>query len=130
MGIGQSKLGWYCLVGGIIGCVGGFLLQAWVSAIAYPLTISGKPLISWPAFVPVTFELTILIASFVAVFGMFALNRLPKPYHPMFNYSKSRTLTSHGFCLAIESKDPAFDVDRASRFLESIGAASVELVNE
>src|SRR5262245_42362142 len=73
------------LIGGLIGGASGFLFQYWSSASAYPMNIGGRPLLSWPSFIPVTFEMTILIASFTAVLGMLGLNGLPMPYHPVFN---------------------------------------------
>ena len=83
------------LLGGIVGVLTGFGLQDWVSAIAYPLNIGGKPFISWPAFIPVTFELTILFAALAAVLGMLVLNGLPMPYHPVFNVERFATHASH-----------------------------------
>ena len=79
---------WLVLGGGITGLLTGLGLQVWVSAIAYPMNIGGRPYLSWPMFVPVTFELTILFAAFAAVFGMFILNGLPMPYHPVFNVAR------------------------------------------
>jgi Protein of unknown function (DUF3341) len=108
------------LIGGLIGCLGGYYLQYWIAAIDYPINVGGRPLNSWPAFVPVTFELTILVAAFAAVLGMFALNRLPMPYHPVFNVPEFELATRNRFFLCIEATDPRFDRDGTKRFLESL----------
>ena len=98
------------LGGGITGLCTGLGLQVWVSAFAYPLNIGGRPYLSWPMFVPVTFELTILFAAFAAVFGMFALNGFPMPYHPVFNVERFTAHASQDrFFVAIEATDPKFD---------------------
>ena len=109
----------------------GLALQIWVSAVAYPLNIAGRPYISWPMFIPVTFELTILFAAFAAVFGMFALNGLPMPYHPVFNVERFAMHASQDrFYLAIEANDPKFDRAATRSFLQSLGAKDVSDVEE
>ena len=114
------------LLGGITGCLAGFGLCYWVSVIAYPLNIGGRPLNSWPSFIPVTFEVTILLASFTAVLGMLALNGLPMPYHPVFNVKRFAEHASlDGFFLAIEAEDSKFDRDKTRAFLQSLGAREV-----
>jgi hypothetical protein len=119
------------LGGGIAGCLTGLGLQVWVSAFAYPLNIGGRPYLSWPMFIPVTFELTILFAALSAVVGMFALNGLPMPYHPVFNVRRfAKAASTDGFFLAIEAADPKFDRAATSSFLQSVGAKEISEVEE
>ncbi len=113
------------LLGGIIGLVTGYLLQYWISAIAYPLNIGGRPLVSWPAWVPVMFEMTILVSSLAAVVGMFALNGLPQPYHPVFNVPGFERASRDRFFLCIEATDPRFDRQATRAFLQNQGALEV-----
>jgi hypothetical protein len=114
------------LGGGITGLLAGLGLQVWVSAIAYPLNIGGRPYLSWPMFIPVTFELTILFASFAAVFGMFILNGLPMPYHPVFNVARFAEHASQDrFFLAIEATDPKFNRQGTRAFLQGLGAREI-----
>src|SRR6476620_1932874 len=114
------------LLGGIAGMLTGLGLQAWVSAVAYPLNIGGRPYLSWPMFVPVTFELTILFAAFAAVFGMFGLNGLPMPSHPVFNVERFAEHASQDrFFLAIEATDPKFNYQATRAFLQGLGAREI-----
>ena len=123
--IGQHdrRLSLIVLTGGVIGLLSGLALQEWVHQVAYPINIGGKPLNSWPQFVPVIFELTILFAALSAVFGMIILNGLPQPYHPVFNVDRFSMASSDKFFLVIESTDPKFD--GASAFLRNTGAKGV-----
>jgi hypothetical protein len=120
LGFHRTRLPLLVFLGGIAGCVGGYGLQYWISAIDYPLNIGGRPLNSWPAFIPVTFELTILLAALAAVLGMLALNRLPMPYHPVFNVPAFELASRNRFFLCIESIDPRFDRGETKQFLESL----------
>ena len=116
----------FVLLGGIAGGLTGLGLQVWVSAVAYPLNVGGRPYLSWPMFIPVTFELTILFAALTAVFGMFMLNGLPMPYHPVFNVARFVEHASQDkFFLAIEAADPKFDHEATRTFLEGLGAREI-----
>lgn len=118
------------LLGGIGGGLTGFFFQYWVNVFAYPMNIAGRPLNSWPAFIPVTFELTVLGASSFAVFGMLALNLLPQPHHPLFTVPRFKRASNDAFFVCIEAKDPKFKVADATKFLETIGAKNVTEVRD
>ena len=128
MGLRRSPLAWIVLGMGLMGAAAGFGLQAWVHMSAYPLVISGKPFFSWPAFIPITFELAVLFAALGAVFGMFGLNRLPMHYHPLFRSKVFERASDDAFFISIESWDPQFDQSATGKLLESLGARSVELL--
>jgi hypothetical protein len=121
----KDRLPLLVLIGGIVGGTSGFLFQYWASAIDYPLNIGGRPLLSWPSFIPVTFEMTILVAAFVAVLGMLGLNGLPMPYHPVFNVPRFEYASRNRFFLCIESSDPMFDKVTTGQFLESLAPREV-----
>ena len=126
----ERKLPLLVLAGGFVGCIAGFGLQYYVSVVAYPLNIGGRPLASWPSFVPVSFELTILIASLCAVFGMLLMNGLPMPYHSLFNSPRFTLASSHAFFLCIESADKKFEREATRDFLLGLkpqGVDDVEL---
>lgn len=125
LGFHGSRVPLIVLIGGILGCLGGFLLQYWVAVIDYPINIGGRPLNSWPAFIPVTFEVTILIAALSAVFGVLALNGLPMPYHPVFNVERFELASRNRFFLCIEATDNQFDLENVRRFFESVGSQGV-----
>src|SRR6266540_2015933 len=124
----HTRLPLIVLIEGLTGCVGGYALQYWVSAMAYPLNVGGKPLHSWPAFVPVTFECAILVAALSAVLGMLALNGLPMPYHPVFNVPRFALASRNRFFLCIEAADPKFDLEATRRFLETLSPREVATV--
>ena len=113
------------LIGGLIGCLSGYALQYWISVITYPINVGGRPLHSWPAFIVVTFEMTILFAGLAAVLGMLALNGLPMPYHPVFNVPRFAFATKDRFFLIIFSSDPKFSATETRRFLESLQPHSI-----
>jgi hypothetical protein len=122
IGFPRTRVPLIVLIGGIVGCVGGFWLQYWVSVIDYPINIGGRPLNSWPSFIPVTFELTILLAALAAFFSVLALNRLPMPYHPVFNVERFELASRNRFFLCIEAADNKFELERTRRFLDEIGS--------
>jgi hypothetical protein len=116
------------LIGGIIGGLSGYAMQYWMSAVAYPLNIGGKPYHSWPAFIVITFEMTILFAGISAVFGMLALNGLPMPYHPVFNVPRFALASKDRFFLIVFSSDKKYDPTATRKFLEALSPRSVSEV--
>jgi len=128
MGMRPSVLPWLVLAGGLSGAGGAMLLQWWTAAVDYPLVISGKPLFSWPAFVPVTFEVGVLGGALAAVLGMFGLNRLPRHHHPLFASSSFEGATDDAFFISIEARDERFDPRATRDLLEAAGATAVEIV--
>lgn len=120
-----SKLPWIVLVGGLIGAAFGYGLQYWTSVVDYPLNIGGRPLHSWQYFIPITFECTILFASLSAVVGMLGLNRLPTPYHPVFNDPKFALASRDAFFICVEATDPNFDRDELIAFFTAMEALHV-----
>jgi len=129
LGLKRNLVPAITLLGGLAGGIGGFFFQYWAAAITYPLNIGGRPLNSWPAFIPVTFELTILGASLAAVFGMLALNKLPQPHHPVFNVHRFSHASSDRFVVCIESKDPKFHLEKCAQLLQEIHAHHVTEVS-
>lgn len=131
MHLQDRRVPFIVLCAGILGGLTGFGLQVWVSAFAYPLNVGGRPHISWPMFIPVTFELTILFAALSAVGCVIVLNGFPRPYHPVFNIERFRHHGSQNtFFLAIEAADPKFDRTETRAFLQSLGASEVNEVEE
>src|SRR4029434_3208335 len=128
IGFTHTSLPLIVLIGGILGALGGVFMHYWMEVIDYPINVGGKPFNSWPAFIPITFECTVLVAAFSAVLGMLALNKLPQPYHPVFNAPNFALATRDSFFLVIEAKDPKFDHVEATQFMKSLGAMGVNEV--
>ena len=125
IGFHSTRLPLIVLIGGIIGGLVGYGLQYYVAVIDYPLNVGGRPYHSWPSFIPITFEMTILFAALSAVFGMLALNKLPQPYHPVFNAERFALASRDRFFLVIEADDPKFDPDKVRSFLQSLNPKEV-----
>lgn len=128
LGLRRTRLPRLVLAGGILGGLAGYGLEYWSQAIAYPLNIGGRPYHSWPHFIPVAFETTVLGAALSAFIGMWALNRLPMPYHPVFNVPEFARASRDRFFLCIETTDPKFDRHATWKFLESLHPVGVSEV--
>lgn len=125
MDLHDNRVSTATLIGGLLGCIGGFSLATWCASVAFPLNIGGRPLISVPMFIPVTFECTILLGGLTAAFSMLMMNGLPEPYHPVFNVERFSDASRSKFFLCIESDDPRFDRELTASFLESLGPEEI-----
>ena len=125
MGRQRTWCRWSSCSAGLAGGLSGFFGQTYSAVINYPINIAGRPFYSWPAFIPITFELTILGASLCGVFGMIALNGLPEPYHPVFNVKSFDRASSNGFFLLVETADPRFDPEATRRDLQALNPRAV-----
>ena len=130
IGLRPSRLGWLVLVGGIVGAVVGFGMQYYAAVIDYPWNIGGRPLNSWPSFIILTFEMTILFAAGSAVLGMLLRNGLPRPYHAVFNAPRFKFASQDRFFLCVEADDPKFDLVQTRQFLVELGSAEVVAVEK
>jgi hypothetical protein len=126
----RNKLPLIVLCGGLLGGILGYLMQYYVTVWNYPINVAGRPLHSWPAYIVITFEVTILLASISAVLGLFALCGLPMPYHPVFNVPRFATASRNRFFLCIESTDPQFDRQRTEDFLAGLNPKEVSEVEQ
>jgi len=118
------------LIGGVLGGAGGYFMQWYSAVVAYPLNLGGRPYHSWPSFIPVTFELSVLGAALFAVLGMLALNGLPKLYHPLFNVPEFELASRNRFFLCLRSDDPGYERDRTQHFLASLKPRALTEVPE
>jgi hypothetical protein len=121
----RNKLPLIVLIGGLVGGSLGYLLMYWTSVIDYPINVGGRPLHSWPAFIPITFECTVLGAALSAVLGLFGLCGLPMPYHPTFNAPNFALASRDRFFLSIDSRDPRFNYEETKRFLQGLNPTEV-----
>lgn len=130
IGFKHNKVAFAVLIGGICGAVGGYALLYWMTVIAYPHNVGGRPLHSWPAYIPITFECMILLSALTALVAMLAMNGLPQPYHPVFNVPEFARASRDAFFLCIESSDPKFRTAETLQFLRDIGGNEVTVVPE
>jgi hypothetical protein len=128
IGFKKNRVATCVLLGGLAGGIGGFMMQYFSAVIHYPLNIGGRPYFSWPVFLPVTFELTVLIAAFSAVISMLVLNGLPQPHHPVFNCERFTRASNDRFFLVVEATDPKFDRQATRRLLEGLNPTDVSEV--
>ena len=128
LGFRRTWLPLLVLAGALFGAAGAYFMQWYAMGIWYPLNVGGRPLNSWPLFIPITFELAVLVGGLTAALGMLALNQLPMPYHPLFNVPRFARATQDRFFLAVDSRDPRFDRAATAELLRSVGAAEVSEV--
>ena len=129
IGFTHNRMPLVVLIGGLTGAILGYSMQWYSATIDYPIDVGGRPFHSWPSFIPITFELTVLLAAFGAVFGMLALNGLPMPYHPVFNVPGFAMASRSRFFLCIEAADPLFDPEGTTRFLEGQNPRAISVVD-
>lgn len=128
MGLKNSPLGWIVFGGALIGFFGALALMIWIMGYDYPLNISGKPYINPPVYVPITFELTVLLSAFAAVFGMLSLNKLPRLHNPLFNVERFKKASDDGFFICIEAEDDLFAEEKVNKLFTDAGATHIETV--
>lgn len=130
MGLGRSHIGWFVGAAAITAFIGINVFIYWVSVVAYPIVVSGKELMSWPAFIPPIFAVTVLTSALTNLVAMLGLNRLPTLYHPIFYSAKIAKITDDGFVVSVPSNDKKYDRKKTEDFLKSLGGKNVEVVTE
>lgn len=130
LGFTKTRVPLIVLIGGIIGGLTGYGMQWYSAAIDYPFNVGGRPLHSWPSFIPITFELTVLFAGIAGVIGMLWLNGLPRPYHPVFNVPQFKLASQTRFFLCLEAENAHFDSKTARAFLETLDPVSITEVEK
>jgi len=130
LGNRDDRVPWVVFLGGVFGAVFGFVMQWYITAYEYPLNVGGRPFVSWPSYIPITFECMVFCAAFGAVIGMLAMNGLPRPYHPIFNLERFRLASEDRFFLCIEAGDKLYEKEKTKQFLASLGAKAVTEVDE
>jgi hypothetical protein len=128
LGFKKNRVALCALIAGICGAAGGFGLLEWITCVAFPHNVGGRPFNSWPAYIPITFECTVLLAGLTALFSMLAMNGLPQPYHPLFNVERFERASIDKFFLCIESSDPQFRTPDVIDFLRDLGGKEVTIV--
>ena len=128
MGLKSSRVSFFVGAGAFIGVIGAMLMQWWMLAVDYKMVIGGKPYFAWEQYLPITFEMGILLGSISAITAMFVLNKLPMPYHPLMKKERFLRVSDDRFVIAIESEDPKFDADGVRRMLEEIGGTNIDTV--
>ena len=125
LGLTRTRVPFVVLMAGLVGAAAGFFMQYWSMAVDYPFNVGGRPENSWPVFIPITFEVMVLVAAFAALLGMLFIHGLPRPYHPVFKVDRFVEANSYSFFLCIESTDPRFDREGTRQFLAGLGAKAV-----
>jgi hypothetical protein len=128
LGFRHNRIAAVVLIGGLVGGLSGFFMQWFSAVIHYPIDVGGRPLNSWPAFIPITFEMTVLFAALSAVFGMLGLNGLPRPHHPVFNEPRFALASRSRFFLCLQARDPLFDVEGTRSFLQESKPKAISVV--
>lgn len=129
MGAPRSKVAWIMGTGAFTGVACAYLMQWWMSSVDYPMVVAGKPFTAWEQWMPIMFELGVLLSAFGAIFGMLALNGLPRWYHPVMKHDRFLRASDDRFFIAIEAADPLFDVNRTRDLLAATGASHIEVVS-
>jgi hypothetical protein len=125
LGMRHTGIPFVVLMAGLVGAAVGFFMQWYTMAVDYPFNIGGRPHNSWPVFIPITFEVMVLVAGFSALLGMLLLNGLPRPYHPVFNVPRFTEASQDRFFLCIEATDPKFDREATKQFLAALGPSGI-----